>query len=89
MVEDLLGYQNSIKVVLNWAKNQLSISGIRTPIIDARLLLGFALGSPQERFYGLEDKILNTSEIDTYQNIVKRRCSREPVSYTHLRAHET
>ena len=80
MVDDVLGYQNSIKGVLNWAKNQLSISGIRTPIIDARLLLGFALGNPQERFYGLEDKILNTSEIDTYQNIVKRRCSREPVS---------
>ncbi|MBT6305608.1 MAG: methyltransferase domain-containing protein, partial [Rhodospirillaceae bacterium] len=80
MVKDVLQCHNSIKAVLNWAKSQLSISGIGTPITDARLLLGFALGSPQERFYGLEDEILNASEINTYQNIVKRRCSREPVS---------
>jgi release factor glutamine methyltransferase len=80
MVKHVLKCQNSVEAVLNWAKSQLSISGIGTPITDARLLLGFALGSPQERFYGLEDKILNASEIDTYQNIVKRRCSREPVS---------
>ena len=80
MVKDVLQCQNSIKAGLNWAKSQLSISGIGTPITDARLLLGFALGSPQERFYGLEDEILNASQINTYQNIVKRRCSREPVS---------
>ena len=80
MVKHVLKCQNSVEAVLNWAKSQLSISGIGTPITDARLLLGFALGSPQERFYGLEDEILNASEINTYQNIVKRRCSREPVS---------
>jgi len=61
MVKDVLQCHNSIKAVLNWAKSQLSISGVGTPITDARLLLGFALGSPQERFYGLEDEILNAS----------------------------
>ena len=51
----------SVKVILEWAKEKLLGAQIESPILDARLLLGFALGTPHERFYGSEDKILTKS----------------------------
>ena len=70
----------SIKVLLEWAKSELLGAEIESPILDARLLLGFALGTPHERFYGLEDKILPRSQSDNYVKVIERRCKREPVS---------
>ena len=70
----------SVKVILEWAKEKLLGVQIESPILDARLLLGFALGTPQERFYGSEDKFLTKSQIDNYAKLIERRCKREPVS---------
>ena len=70
----------SVKVILEWAKEKLLGAQIESPILDARLLLGFALGTPHERFYGSEDKILTKSQADNYTKIIERRCKREPVS---------
>ena len=70
----------SIKVLLEWAKEKLLEAEIESPILDARLLLGFALGTPHERFYGLEDKILTRIQADNYAKVIERRCKREPVS---------
>ena len=70
----------SVKVILEWAKEKLLEAQVENPILDARLLLGFALGTPQERFYGSEDKILTKPEADNYTKIIARRCKREPVS---------
>ena len=46
----------------------------------SRILLGFALGTPHERFHGSVDKILTKSQADNYTKIIARRCKREPVS---------
>ena len=70
----------SVKVILEWAKEKLLGVQIESPILEARLLLGFALGIPQERFYGSEDKVLTKSQADNYTKIIERRCKREPVS---------
>ena len=70
----------SVKIVLEWAKEKLLGAQIESPILDARLLLGFALGTPHARFYGLEDKILTRSQADNYVKVIERRCKREPVS---------
>ena len=67
----------SVKVILEWAKEKLLEAQVASPILDARLLLGFALYTPQERFYGSEDKILTKTEADNYRKIIA-------VSYTHL-----
>ena len=53
----------SVKVILEWAKEKLLEAQVENPILDARLLLGFALGTPQERFYGSEDNLKIGSEI--------------------------
>ena len=70
----------SVKVILEWAKEKLLEAQIESSILDARLLLGFALGTPQERFYGSEDEILTKTQADNYIKIIERRCKREPVS---------
>ena len=70
----------SVKVILEWAKEKLLEAQIESSILDARLLLGFALGTPQERFYGSEDEILTKTQADNYIRIIERRCKREPVS---------
>ena len=54
----------SVKVILEWAKEKLLEAQVENPILDARLLLGFALGTPQERFYGSEDKILTKIQVN-------------------------
>ena len=61
----------SVKVVLEWAKEKLLGAQIESPILDARLLLGFALDIPQERFYGSEDKILRGIQADNYAKIIE------------------
>ena len=63
---------SSIKVLLEWAKEKLLEAEIGSPILDARLLLGFALGAHHERFYGLEDKILTRSQADNYVKVIER-----------------
>ena len=60
----------SVKVILEWAKEKLLEAQVENPMLDARLLLGFALGTPQERFYGSEDKILTKPEADNYTKII-------------------
>ena len=70
----------SVKIVLEWAKEKLLAAQIESPILDARLLLGFTLGTPHARFYGLEDKILTRRQADNYVKVIERRCKREPVS---------
>ena len=70
----------SVKQALLIAKELLSLAAIETPILDARILLGFILGTPKERFYGLEDKLLDETELNSYEKIIKRRCEREPIS---------
>ncbi|MBB45550.1 MAG: protein-(glutamine-N5) methyltransferase, release factor-specific [Rhodospirillaceae bacterium] len=70
----------SVKVILEWAKEKLLGAQIESPILDARLLLGFALGIPRERFYGSEDETLTKSQAYNYTKLIERRCKREPVS---------
>ena len=70
----------SVKIALDWAKEKLLGAQIESPILDARLLLGFTLGTPHARFYGLEDKILTRRQADNYIKVIERRCKREPVS---------
>jgi release factor glutamine methyltransferase len=77
---DLNDKKYSVKQALLIAKELLSLAAIETPILDARVLLGFVLGRPEERFYGLEDKLLGETELNSYEKIIRRRCKREPVS---------
>jgi release factor glutamine methyltransferase len=76
----LINKRCSVKHALLIAKELLSLAEIETPILDARILLGYVLGMPEERFYGLEDKLLDETELNSYEKVIKRRCEREPVS---------
>jgi len=54
--------------------------GIEAPRLDARLLLALALMAPKDRFYGREDDLLDADASAAFDQLVSRRCQREPVS---------
>ena len=55
-------------------------AGVVEPLRDARILLGYSLAMPNERFYGRETSIINFTQLNRYKKMIERRCIREPVS---------
>lgn len=70
----------AIGVRLDDACRRMTAVGIEAPRLDARLLLALALKAPEDRFYGREDDLLNPDASAAFDELVARRCQREPVS---------
>lgn len=67
---------------LQWANETLKASGHdHAPLLDAQVLLAYALGIPKHRLLiGLNDP-LNDETLQTFQELVTRRAKHEPVAY--------
>ncbi len=80
----------TILELLEWGNSKLKkhqdidkFSGdkLDSPILDAEVLLAFALNQPKHYIFShLNDTVLD-QKIDTYQKIIKRRLQHEPVAY--------
>jgi release factor glutamine methyltransferase len=70
----------AIRARLDDACRRMAAVGIEAPRLDARLLLALALKAPEDRFYGREDDLLDADASATFDQLVSRRCQREPVS---------
>ena len=83
MIEEQINWPQvrcSIREVLEIAATKLKNAGVEQPIKDARILLGYSLDKPWERFYGKEREIIKSEQLHDYGQKVLRRCQREPVS---------
>ena len=61
MIEEQINWPQvrySIREVLEIAATKLKNAGVEQPIKDARILLGYSLDKPWERFYGKEKEII-------------------------------
>ena len=74
------GTTPSVGDVLARASGILAEFGVEDPRHEARLLLGHALNTPEERFYGREDMSLGPAPLSRFHALVARRRRREPVS---------
>src|SRR5660397_260298 len=84
----------TIARLLDVTADYLKDKGCESSRLDAELLLAYALGVERVQLYTEYDRPLSGDELDSYRELVSRRAQREPiayipVSYTHLRAHET
>ncbi len=67
---------------LQWANEKLKASGHdHAPLLDAQVLLAYALQIPKHRLLtGLNDA-LSTEALNTFQELITRRTVHEPVAY--------
>ena len=70
-----------ISEILNASKKELKKAGVDNPANDARLLLAHALGKDVSYIIGHFDEALNEEQIRLYDECVKRRANREPLSH--------
>ena len=66
-------------LVLARAAQRLAAAGIENPRLDARLLLQAATGMARELLVSRPGHALTLDQIDSYERMIERRCSREPV----------
>jgi release factor glutamine methyltransferase len=71
----------TVKDVLEWTARHFKDKGIRSPRLDAEVLLAHALGADRLRLYLNFDRPLSPDERSRYRELVRRRASREPVAY--------
>ncbi len=67
--------------VLGWTHQRFGERGLRTPRLDAELLLAHVLKSDRVRLYTHFDQPLAPSELAAYRELIKRRLAGEPVAY--------
>jgi release factor glutamine methyltransferase len=63
------------------AAEYLRRKGIKTPRLDAEVLMAHALGCKRIDLYLRFDELLLKEEVDVYRELVRRRGKREPVAY--------
>jgi len=62
------------------AAARLTAAGIETPDLDARLLIGHALGLERHHFLTQAERPVTADEADRAHALIERRAAREPVS---------
>jgi len=73
--------QYSIKQVLSVAADKLNKIGIKSPQLEARILLQHIIDKTHEYLLANPDKQLNQSEIEAFEKILARRLKFEPIAY--------
>src|SRR5680860_796185 len=91
-----MGAPPAITELLARSATWLKEKGSTSSRLDAELLLAEVLGMNRVELYVNFEQPLNRAEVDHYRELIRRRGEGEPVayilgpvSYTHLRAHET
>ena len=59
----------------------LARKGVDSPRLQAELLLAHVLALPRMKLYLNFDRVLTTSEVDGYRELILRRSQREPLQY--------
>lgn len=67
--------------VVRWAAEDFRSRGIENPRLEAELLLGHAIDLPRMRIILESERVLETTQLARFREIVKRRRSGEPVAY--------
>ena len=77
----------TILEALHWAQDQIkstagdNLDAKPNPMLDAQILLGYALSKPTAYLFGHFDDTLNTSVIEKFQRLVSERVQHKPVAY--------
>lgn len=71
----------NISRVLQWTWDYFAKKGVRTPRLDAELIIAHALGADRVYLYTHGDKPLVADETERIKSYIKRRISGEPVAY--------
>jgi release factor glutamine methyltransferase len=67
--------------LLTKAASRLQASGVESPRREARLLLAYALGVPQENIIAGQPNVLTSQDLVKFEGVLARRISREPLAY--------
>ncbi|HJD64972.1 MAG TPA: bifunctional peptide chain release factor N(5)-glutamine methyltransferase PrmC/tRNA (guanosine(46)-N7)-methyltransferase TrmB [Rickettsia endosymbiont of Diachasma alloeum] len=73
--------QYSIQEFLNEGAYKLNKVGIKSPQLEARILLQHAINKPHEYLVANPEKQLNQLEIETFEKALERRLKHEPIAY--------
>jgi|GEM_PF-50633 len=73
--------QYSIKQVLSRAADKLNKAEIKSPQLEARILLQHAINKPHEYLLANSDQQLNQTEIAEFEKLLERRLKHEPIAY--------
>lgn len=71
----------TIMEALQWANNKLRKAGVDSPMLDAEILLAFALSSSKSWLFAHFGDKLKTHQEEKFLELVTRREDREPVAY--------
>lgn len=71
----------TILKVLQWTQQRFAERGLRTPRLDAEVLLAHVLGCDRVKLYTHFDQPLKKEELGAYRELIKRRLGGEPVAY--------
>jgi len=71
----------TIKQVLKQASEKLKIKELKTPSLDAEVLLSFVLKKPKEFLYTYPEKKLTSRQTEKLEKLVGRRLKGEPIAY--------
>ncbi|MPZ14081.1 MAG: peptide chain release factor N(5)-glutamine methyltransferase [Chloroflexi bacterium] len=72
---------SNVSALLAEARDRMEQAGADSPWLTALVLLEHATGLGREDVLAHPDRILSPPELDQYQDLVDRRCAREPVAY--------
>lgn len=71
----------TIMEALQWGNNKLRKAGVDSPMLDAEILLAFALDSPKSWLFAHFADKLKTHQEEKFLELIDRREDREPVAY--------
>lgn len=67
--------------LLTWSVERLIKAGVNSARLEAEILLAKAIRGRRQDVYLEPDRVLNLEELCEQQNFIRRRISREPISY--------
>jgi release factor glutamine methyltransferase len=71
----------TIDAVVRWATDDFRGRGIENPLLDAQVLLAFALKTTRMQLIIDSKRPLGAEELSRFRELVKRRRAREPIAY--------
>lgn len=71
----------TIARVLQWTREHFQTRGLRTPSLDAELIIALALSMDRVGLYIHSEKPLSVEERDRIKELIRRRLDGEPVAY--------
>ncbi len=73
--------KQTIGAVLKWGKNELREIGLRSPDLDAEVLLMDVLDVERLVLHVYPERVVEQTQLQAYQNRIRRRKAQEPLHY--------